>query len=81
MPFPDEMGRAVAVVEYNPEWPSEFADLADRLHAALDDRALAIDHIGSTSVPDLADYGQIKAPATDLLMTNAEQWAIRTNWT
>ncbi|MGW7681087.1 GrpB family protein [Kribbella sp. NPDC054772] len=186
MPFPDELGPAVAVVDYNPDWPSEFTHLARRLRAALGDRALAIDHIGSTSVPglpakncvdaqvrvadlgpdlvelmesvgfrcrpepwnrseisfgqrcdklvfappvgeratnihlrlatgpnaryallfrdylradtearrtwgafkqrlaqsvpDLADYGQIKAPATELLMTNAEHWATGTNW-
>ncbi|NIK58690.1 GrpB family protein [Kribbella shirazensis] len=187
MPFPDELGAGVAVVGYNPDWPGEFEHLAARLHAALGDRALAIDHIGSTSVPglaakncidaqvrvaalspelidllessgfrcrpepwnhtevtngqqyeklvfapavgeratnvhlrvtdqpnarfallfrdylradptartawgafkqrlaqsvpDLADYGQIKAPATKILMTSAEHWATQTNWT
>jgi GrpB-like predicted nucleotidyltransferase (UPF0157 family) len=54
MPFPDELGSAVAVVDYNPSWPGEFTRLARRLHAALSDRAVAIDHIGSTSVPGLA---------------------------
>jgi GrpB-like predicted nucleotidyltransferase (UPF0157 family) len=53
MPFPDELGPAVAVVDYNPDWPAEFAYLADRLRAAVGDRAVAIDHIGSTSVPGL----------------------------
>jgi GrpB-like predicted nucleotidyltransferase (UPF0157 family) len=33
------------------------------------------------SVPDLADYGQIKAPATEVLMTAAERWATETGWT
>lgn len=34
------------------------------------------------SVPSgLADYGQIKAPATDALMAGAEHWAARTGWT
>jgi GrpB-like predicted nucleotidyltransferase (UPF0157 family) len=54
VPFPDETGRAVAVVEYDPNWPSEYAYLARRLRAALGDRALAVDHVGSTSVPGLA---------------------------
>jgi GrpB-like predicted nucleotidyltransferase (UPF0157 family) len=187
MPFPDELGPAVAVVEYDPGWPSEFTHLGARLGAVLGDRALAIDHVGSTSVPrlpakncidaqvrvaelspdlieqlesagfrcrpepwnrseisdgqrcekfvfappvgerrtnvhirradgpnaryallfrdylradesarrawgafkqrlaqsvpDLFDYGQIKAPATDILMKAANQWATRTNWT
>ncbi|WP_335983025.1 GrpB family protein [Streptomyces sp. CA2R106] len=30
------------------------------------------------SVPDLADYGQIKAPATEVLMAAAERWAAAT---
>ncbi|MFF1484155.1 GrpB family protein [Streptomyces sp. NPDC058319] len=32
------------------------------------------------SVPDLADYGQIKAPATEVLMGAAELWAAETGW-
>jgi dephospho-CoA kinase len=32
------------------------------------------------SVPDLLDYGQIKAPATDILMAAAERWATETVW-
>lgn len=41
------------VVDYDPTRPAEFTNLATRLHATLGDRALAIDHIGSTSVPGL----------------------------
>ncbi|MFB6814082.1 GrpB family protein [Streptomyces sp. NPDC056347] len=32
------------------------------------------------SVPDLPDYGQIKAPATQLLMAAAERWAAENGW-
>jgi dephospho-CoA kinase len=32
------------------------------------------------SVPELAAYGQIKAPATEILMTAAERWAVDTAW-
>ncbi|MFE3516105.1 GrpB family protein [Streptomyces sp. NPDC059166] len=32
------------------------------------------------SVPDLSDYGQIKAPATEVLMAAAERWAEETGW-
>ncbi|MFJ4185306.1 GrpB family protein [Kitasatospora sp. NPDC089509] len=32
------------------------------------------------SVPDLLDYGQIKAPATEVLMAAAERWAAGTGW-
>jgi len=34
----------------------------------------------AASVPDLAGYGQIKAPATDVLMRAAERWAADTAW-
>ncbi|MER8089887.1 GrpB family protein [Streptomyces sp. NPDC094048] len=34
----------------------------------------------SLSVPDLLDYGQIKAPATEVLMMAAELWAAETGW-
>jgi GrpB-like predicted nucleotidyltransferase (UPF0157 family) len=54
MPFADEIGPAgVTVVQYRPEWQSEFLRLAERLRAILGRHALMIDHIGSTSVPDL----------------------------
>jgi GrpB-like predicted nucleotidyltransferase (UPF0157 family) len=45
---------AIEIVPYRPEWPAEFAAVARRLRAALDDDARRIDHIGSTSVPGLA---------------------------
>ncbi|MGW1025234.1 GrpB family protein [Streptomyces sp. NPDC002577] len=32
------------------------------------------------SVPDLLDYGQIKSPATAVLMAAAERWATETGW-
>jgi GrpB-like predicted nucleotidyltransferase (UPF0157 family) len=32
------------------------------------------------SVPSLSDYGQIKAPATEVLMAAAERWATETGW-
>lgn len=34
----------------------------------------------ATSVPDLMEYGQIKAPATDVLMAAAERWAADAGW-
>jgi GrpB-like predicted nucleotidyltransferase (UPF0157 family) len=33
------------------------------------------------SVPDIYDYGQIKAPATEVLMQAAMRWADSTDWT
>jgi GrpB-like predicted nucleotidyltransferase (UPF0157 family) len=53
MPFPDE-SRTATVVPYRPTWPHDFETLAAQLHTLLGDRAEAIDHVGSTSVPGLA---------------------------
>lgn len=44
----------ILIIDYRPEWPQEFNEIARRLQASLGDRALRIDHIGSTSVPGLA---------------------------
>lgn len=44
----------ITIVPYNPQWPLEFARLAEPLCRALDDLAVRIDHIGSTAVPGLA---------------------------
>jgi len=39
---------------YNDEWIKEFQDLGSSLRNALGDAAIRIDHIGSTSIPNLA---------------------------
>ncbi|MFI7101738.1 GrpB family protein [Streptomyces sp. NPDC050161] len=52
MPFPDEIAPPT-VVAHRPEWQAEFGQLAERLHDTLGEDAVAIDHIGSTSVPGL----------------------------
>jgi putative glutamine amidotransferase len=46
--------RAYAIETYDPAWPARFDDEAGRLRAALGDRAVRIDHVGSTAVPGLA---------------------------
>lgn len=42
------------IVEYRPEWPRDFERYAGMILAALGPMALRVDHIGSTSVPDMA---------------------------
>jgi GrpB-like predicted nucleotidyltransferase (UPF0157 family) len=44
----------VEVVAYDPTWPAAFARIADLVRASLGDAAIAIEHVGSTSVPGLA---------------------------
>ncbi|MFF3782353.1 GrpB family protein [Streptomyces sp. NPDC001933] len=53
MPFADEVA-AVAVLEYQAQWPVDFERLAGMLRKALGSQARAIDHVGSTAVPGLA---------------------------
>jgi GrpB-like predicted nucleotidyltransferase (UPF0157 family) len=43
----------VAIVPYDARWPGEFDRIAAELRTALAGHALRVDHIGSTSVPNL----------------------------
>lgn len=53
--YPNTVGvRPVIVQDYDASWPAEFEKLRDILTGALGDTALAIEHVGSTSVPGLA---------------------------
>ncbi len=47
------VGR-IQIVDYDPEWPRLFAREVERIRAVLGERALSIEHAGSTSVPGLA---------------------------
>lgn len=47
-------GRMVEIVDYDPAWAERFRALAERTAAALGDVALAVEDVGSTSVPGLA---------------------------
>ena len=48
------MEHPIEVADYDPAWPTRFAELGHDLRAGLGAVALRIDHIGSTSVPGLA---------------------------
>lgn len=43
----------IRMVDYDPEWPRQFEREAGRIRSALGDRALGIEHAGSTAVPGL----------------------------
>ena len=44
----------VKVVDYDPNWPQEFEAEKQRLIDTFGNKVLAIEHIGSTSIPGLA---------------------------
>jgi GrpB-like predicted nucleotidyltransferase (UPF0157 family) len=44
----------IEIVPYQPRWREEFLDIGGRIRVALGDLAVRVDHIGSTSVPNLA---------------------------
>jgi GrpB-like predicted nucleotidyltransferase (UPF0157 family) len=44
----------IYLAPYDPEWPRLFEREAARIRRALGDRALMVEHVGSTSIPGLA---------------------------
>ena len=46
--------REIVMVDHDPRWAAWYQRERERIAAALGERALRIDHIGSTSVPHLA---------------------------
>ena len=44
----------IVLVDYDAEWPARFEREAERIRSALGDKALLLEHAGSTSVPGLA---------------------------
>ena len=53
----------IVVVDYDPTWPERFHQEAERIWTALGETVRGIEHIGSTSVPDLA-----AKPIVDILL-------------
>ena len=48
-----ERPEHLTLVDPDPAWPAEAARLVSRIEVALGERAVSVDHIGSTSVPGL----------------------------
>ena len=46
-------GYVVRIEEPDPTWPQRYDELEQQITAALGERALAVEHVGSTSVPGL----------------------------
>jgi GrpB-like predicted nucleotidyltransferase (UPF0157 family) len=45
--------RSIAVVDYDPRWPQLFEEIRSRVAPYVAGASLAIEHVGSTSVPGL----------------------------
>ena len=48
-----QISGKVVLVDYDPAWPTLFASENKRIRSALGAKALAVEHVGSTSVPGL----------------------------
>jgi GrpB-like predicted nucleotidyltransferase (UPF0157 family) len=58
---------AVRIVDYDPDWPRQFEGEASRIRSALGERALRIEHAGSTSVAGLP-----AKPVIDIVLVVAD---------
>jgi GrpB-like predicted nucleotidyltransferase (UPF0157 family) len=63
----------ILLVDYDPRWPAMFLREADRIRRALGERALRVEHCGSTSVPGLA-----AKPIIDIILEVADSSAEET---
>ncbi|HEX2089200.1 MAG TPA: GrpB family protein [Actinomycetota bacterium] len=60
-------GGPITIVPYDDRWPELFAREAERIRGALGERALMIEHVGSTAVPGLS-----AKPIVDVLVVVAD---------
>ena len=64
---PELHNSTIYLAPYDPEWPRLFEREAERIRAALGDRALLVEHAGSTSVPALS-----AKPIIDIVLAVAD---------
>jgi GrpB-like predicted nucleotidyltransferase (UPF0157 family) len=55
--------ESIVLVEHDPAWPAMFEREAERIQHALGGRVVQLEHVGSTSIPDLA-----AKPRIDILL-------------
>src|SRR5260221_13399273 len=55
---------AVEIVDYDERWPADFMRIAVEINAVLGELIIAVEHVGSTSVPGLSAKPIIEAFAT-----------------
>jgi GrpB-like predicted nucleotidyltransferase (UPF0157 family) len=57
----------IVIVDYDPRWPEQYATEARKIRGALGALALLLEHVGSTSVPNLA-----AKPILDIVLVVAD---------
>ena len=60
----------IEIVDYDPSWPELFSREAERIRSVLGEKAIQIEHAGSTSVPGLA-----AKPVIDIVLAVADSAA------
>ena len=60
---PRPLSGPVELRDYDPSWPERYAEHASRVRAALGERAVRVEHVGSTSVP-----GLVAKPIIDIVL-------------
>jgi GrpB-like predicted nucleotidyltransferase (UPF0157 family) len=63
----ERLDGGVVLRDYDPRWPAQFRREAERLQAALGERVLQREHVGSTAVP-----GLVAKPLIDMLLVVAD---------
>lgn len=64
---PTPVHGQIVLVEYDPAWPDMYEAEAAHVRAALGERVIVLEHIGSTSIP-----GLIAKPCIDMLLGVAD---------
>lgn len=81
---PSNIKRDVAIVDYNPSWPSHYQSFREGIISALGPLAVTVSHVGSTSVPGLRakDVIDIDLTVPDILEEDAYvPLLVREGWT
>ena len=63
----ERLAGPIVLVKYDPQWPEAFRHEADKIRNALGGHAICIEHVGSTSVPDLP-----AKPVIDIVLAVAD---------
>jgi GrpB-like predicted nucleotidyltransferase (UPF0157 family) len=67
---PERLDGRIELRQYDPEWPRLYDREAERVAVILGERALRLEHVGSTSIPGLA-----AKPIIDMLLVVADSSA------